>query len=649
MSWPTPQDYNEAIQNPASCFHDSELKSSSVELNQLGLPKSQSGSFASVYKLQCGRKPYAVRCFLRFHPDQQERYEQISKFVRFDNLNCTVDFHYIEKGIKLHGNWYPIIKMPWIDGPTLDQYINQNFKSADKIGALQKQFFNLVMELEYADIAHGDLQHGNILVAEDGLKLVDYDALFVPALVGLPSHELGHPNYQHPMRTAFHFDPAVDNFSTWLIYSSLTALRVQSDLYTRFQGGDDCIIFKRRDLQSPETSELFRVLLNHDSAELKNVARILVRMLWESPHSIPPLHATAEELSRLPDIEPEDDNDPAVKTRLSAYLDGVDLKQSRDDIAHGLNTTIDQARALKGQSRTFRSIRFKARAANVRKSVEGNLEAFIELSLRKSFPVRWTSVTMQKGDLLFQKGEYSAAITSYLKVQTHRGDFLSDNPEEMAELQMRIGRAFAMDSNLPMACNHFKLASMVTTGERRDQAVFLLALANYLTGKRSEAVKIVVSCATLDKNFDQIIKREALFGFVKSFATIKLIEAIAAERLRKGNIRSSIEILETARSLSVWQKPHANEEFSKTYIDLLIQLGINYARLGCLAYTNALANDAEKLIALTPNTDVQKLRLEIMKAYVSKKGDLPLLASSSLGETLRGVRPEILEEATKSF
>ncbi len=649
MSWPTPQDYNEAIQNPASCFADKELQSATVELNQLGLPRSYTGSFASVYKLACGKKPFAVRCFLRFHPDQQHRYEHISQFVLFDNLDCTVDFHYLEKGIKVHGDWFPIIKMPWIDGDTLDQFLNRHFKNAEKISELQKQFFHLVMELENADIAHGDLQHGNILVAKEGLRLVDYDALYVPALRGMDCHELGHPNYQHPMRTAFHFDPAVDNFSTWLIHASLTALRVQSDLYTEFQGGDDCILFKRRDLQSPETSDLFRILLEHESSELKNVARILLRMLWEAPLSIPPLHATSDELSRLPDIKPDGGSSPEVKTRLSAFFDGIDLQQSRYEIAQALNTTIDQAQVLRSQPRRFQSIRLKARAANVRKSVEGNLEAFIDLSMRKSIPVRWATVTLQKGDKLFQAGKYDEAVTAYLRVQTHREDFLKDNPEEMVEIQLRIGRAFAMAGNLKTACNHFKLASLLTTDLRRDQSLFLLALASYLSGKQSEAIKIVESCQTLDKNIDQIIKKEARFGFVKSFGTIKLIEVRAVERSRNGNLQASIEILEMARALSIWMDQKDSLEFTRTFVDLSIQLGTNYLRLGCLSYANAIAADVRRLVALNPSLKVQYIRLEIMVACINLKGELTRATSSALGEALKGASPDSVEVATRSF
>lgn len=70
MHWPTPQDYNEAIQNPRANFSEEPLKSGSVALNSLGLPKSITGAFASVYKVSTQQRDYAVRCFLS-HADRK--------------------------------------------------------------------------------------------------------------------------------------------------------------------------------------------------------------------------------------------------------------------------------------------------------------------------------------------------------------------------------------------------------------------------------------------------------------------------------------------------------------------------------------------------------------------------------------------------
>ena len=270
MSWPTPQEYNEAIQTPAISFLDPVLSRGQVELTPIGIPKAMSGAFACVYKIDVGDEQWAVRCFLNNRPDQKERYEKISEHVLMDELEYTVEFHYLEDGIKVRGKWYPILKMTWISGLTFERYLLDNYQDKKKVLALKNEFANLARGLDEAGMAHGDLQHGNIMVVENGsqeidLKLIDYDAIFVPELLGKISLELGHPNYQHPLRTEANYDTTVDNFSCWLIDHSLEIISIDPKLFAQFAGGDECIIFRRRDLMSPENSRVFSTLLNHDS------------------------------------------------------------------------------------------------------------------------------------------------------------------------------------------------------------------------------------------------------------------------------------------------------------------------------------------------------------------------------------------------
>jgi len=101
--WPTPQDYNEAVQNLKENVSDAELQQGIVEVNQLGLPAVRSGSFASAYKVTGGGRSWALRCFLRRIDDIAERYERISEFIRKDNLQCTIDFDYQPQGIRVAG------------------------------------------------------------------------------------------------------------------------------------------------------------------------------------------------------------------------------------------------------------------------------------------------------------------------------------------------------------------------------------------------------------------------------------------------------------------------------------------------------------------------------------------------------------------
>ena len=119
---------------------------------------------------------------------------------------------YLAKGLLVGKDWLPILKMDWLPGRTIRQltthYVNDATTSyiADRFADMMKCF-------QSAGIAHGDLSFDNLIFDDGGdLKVVDYDSMFVPALVGTRSPETGHPGFQHPGRTLSDFGPHIDNF-----------------------------------------------------------------------------------------------------------------------------------------------------------------------------------------------------------------------------------------------------------------------------------------------------------------------------------------------------------------------------------------------------------------------------------------------------
>jgi len=192
-----------------------------------------------------------------------------------DDLECTVDFHYVENGIKIRGEWFPILKMPWVDGDTLDRYVLKNYQNTELMKSLLSDFHKMMADLTRAQISHGDLQHGNILMSPQGLRLVDYDALYVPALKGKKSLEVGHPSFQHPERRAKHYDKDVDNFSAWLIHTAILSIAIDPDLYTKYCNGDDNLLFRRTDLAKPDDSEVFATLLTHSSSHIRSANTLI--------------------------------------------------------------------------------------------------------------------------------------------------------------------------------------------------------------------------------------------------------------------------------------------------------------------------------------------------------------------------------------
>jgi hypothetical protein len=289
MAWPTPQDYNEAIQNPRSAFTDPDLGNGQPELNPLGLPRAIAGNFACVYKIQTSGQRWAARCFSREVSDQQRRYEVISTYLTKTALPYTVQFTYMPTGIKVLGKTYPLLKMEWVQGESLTAFVGRSIGYPDTLLSLAKVWVRMMADLKAVSIAHGDLQHGNVVVVGDHLRLIDYDGMFVPGLAGKQSNECGHRNYQLPSRTGYDFGPYLDNFSAWVIYVSLLALAVHPELWNNYRGGDECLIFRKEDFVQPENSALLRDLNSSPNIQLRFLVELFSSLFNLSPQDIPSL------------------------------------------------------------------------------------------------------------------------------------------------------------------------------------------------------------------------------------------------------------------------------------------------------------------------------------------------------------------------
>lgn len=289
MSLPALSDYQEAVQTPGTSFLDLELRKTRPDADPLGLPRAMSGNFAVVFPVRNGTKTWAVRCFSTFHADQEARYRAISQHLQAHPLAWMVDFRYLSQGIRARGKWYPILKMEWIEGELLNRYVSQNLSRPEVLFRMTQQFVRLVADLEVHGIAHGDLQHANLIVADDRLRLIDYDGMYVPTLRGMSSHELGHVNYQHPRRSNHHFGPYVDNFSAWVIYLSLLALSIDPKLWALADSGDEYLLFRKSDFEAPHASTTLRALSASPASTLNGIASYLTSLIQGEVTQVPRL------------------------------------------------------------------------------------------------------------------------------------------------------------------------------------------------------------------------------------------------------------------------------------------------------------------------------------------------------------------------
>lgn len=282
MAWPNPNEYVEAIQFPGQAFGDEALRGGKVVTNRLGLPRPISGNFATVFEVESGETRWAVRCFLREVTNQQQRYAAISDHLRLHGLPCMVNFEYLPEGIRVRGQWFPILKMDWTPGIRLDTYIEQHVEDSTKMRLLAERWIALCRSLRAAQIAHGDLQHGNILVTDrDEIKLIDYDGMIVPDVIGLANNEIGHRHYQHPTRETDNgierdnFE-AVDNFSCHVIGLSLLALSLDASLWGKTKAGEENLLFRDSDYRAPEKSPVFELLAGHEDARVRTLGQTML-------------------------------------------------------------------------------------------------------------------------------------------------------------------------------------------------------------------------------------------------------------------------------------------------------------------------------------------------------------------------------------
>ena len=169
--------------------------------------------------------------------------------------------------MRINGAWYPIVKMHWIEGLNLNAFVSRSVDQPAMLDQLFELWVKLAGRLRGAGCAHADLQHGNVLLIQLpgsdklGLRLIDYDGLYVPALAGQRSGEVGHPSYQHPQRLREGtYSVDVDRFSHLAICCAVRGLRVAGrPLWERFNNGEN-LLFRETDFAKPAESAVLREL-----------------------------------------------------------------------------------------------------------------------------------------------------------------------------------------------------------------------------------------------------------------------------------------------------------------------------------------------------------------------------------------------------
>lgn len=298
--FPPPSEYTKVLSTPQGiriAFRDPVLKASTAELDTQRMPRVRSGAFAVVYRLMLpdGRSQ-AVRLFLKDGDDRRERYALIHEHLAKSPLPCLVAFTYAEDAFRAaDGKRYPMMTMDWVEGETLFDWLHDRATRGDAraIAAVAAKWRELIVSLRRANIAHGDLQHANVMITQAGeLKLVDYDGMCVPKLAGRRNLEIGVDPYQHPGRNAdTTLSPSLDNFSSLVIQTCLSALAVEPGLWQEFVVAklNEKILFRREDFEDPAKSPLFQRLRRSADPQVQRLATVIADLWKKRIEQVPSL------------------------------------------------------------------------------------------------------------------------------------------------------------------------------------------------------------------------------------------------------------------------------------------------------------------------------------------------------------------------
>lgn len=257
------------------------LKGAVARMNK-GKPFFITGGYTMVFEVTNGSQKWAFRIWHIQMKDLKERFRKISAHLQTSNLPYFTDFIFDENGILVNGELHDTIRMKWVDGVPLKEYLKVHLDNKQLLIKFARDFLEMCHDLRTHYISHGDLQHGNILVENNGsIKLVDYDSICVPGLEGLDGLVAGLKGYQHPSRF-INNDASLkaDYFSELIIYLSILALAEKNSLW------DDCLVeqsehllFSEEDFADLEKSKIFGSLqgLTQDIDGLLHILKLYLK------------------------------------------------------------------------------------------------------------------------------------------------------------------------------------------------------------------------------------------------------------------------------------------------------------------------------------------------------------------------------------
>lgn len=281
--WPLPADYSAVLQHPRHAFRGPFLKQCRIDVDAHGLPlfSSWTGGLDVVFRATDPKgKRLAIIAFTQPIADREERYRCV-----LDHWTChrrprsMLPFRYYAAGIRsTDGKLYPMVTHEWPDDESLYRWVRSRCQIRDKeaLSRLADRWIETVQDLAAARIAHGNLTHSTIRVTQDEqFRFVGYESMCVPALVGRSALATGQRPYQHPDRNrSTPLSLEMDRFSALFVFTVLTALKVEPELWDRHVevDGYDKLLIRPEDFKAGAGSQLFADMSNSSDAKVRRLA-----------------------------------------------------------------------------------------------------------------------------------------------------------------------------------------------------------------------------------------------------------------------------------------------------------------------------------------------------------------------------------------
>lgn len=302
---PTIPNIRTSVENQQTLILDSHARLGQFLRDRRDRLIAYTGGFTVVYPYTINNEKWALRCWHADLGNVRKRFNVISKAIQRSKASYLCDFVYVDEGIVVDGKVYPITRMRWVDGMTIKDYICKHKNSKNKLLQLAESFLFLVQDMHRNQFAHGDLQHGNIIVNDKGeLFLVDYDSFYCPDLNGEREIITGLKDYQHPLRQSnLIVSEKIDYFSELIIYLSILAIAHNSTFVDKYQVADsEHLLFEAKDFQNLKGSSIY-----NDILMLGDIFPILLQILdiylsKMSLSELQPFDVLLDQLTKEPEI-----------------------------------------------------------------------------------------------------------------------------------------------------------------------------------------------------------------------------------------------------------------------------------------------------------------------------------------------------------